>query len=126
MQPNWVRFARTSQHNSYWDDTPNVMDTLDAAEPGYSSNPSLLPRENASRHQQATDKFTAGLWPELKDREFHVLKLIGRALEDACRNGDVLSKISAYEARLLRQLDHLIIQLGRWRPGAEKVQATNS
>jgi len=46
-----------------------------------------------------------------------VIKIIGRAVEDACSDANVLTKISGYEARLLRQLDSLIAQLERWSEG---------
>jgi hypothetical protein len=106
-----------SQHKRYWEDCPAPLDVLDGEPFGFRGKPSLLPDDEASQHQKATDAFTSSLWPAVKDTEFHVMKIVGRAVEDACNDANVLTKLAGYEARLLRQLDSLVAQLERWGEG---------
>src|SRR5262249_34059516 len=106
-------FLAWSHHKRYWEDSSAALDVLNTEEFGFKSKPALLPPNDASQHQRATDEFTSTFWPGVDDRELHLLKIIGRAVEDACCDANVLTKLSAYEARLLRQLDNLTAQLER-------------
>ena len=98
-------FFAWSQHKRCWRDTPPSFDIGFDDEARRQSDPALLPRPQASERQQTADQYTAKTWFQLKS------KLMGRTVEDACGDANVLTKLSSYETRLLNQLERLWRQL---------------
>ena len=71
---------------------------------------------------KAGDHYTAQIWPGRKADECRTLKLIGRTVEDAFSDHNTLSKLSSYEARLLRQAERLLAQLDKRRENRTEIQ----
>ena len=81
-----------------------------------------------------TDEYTAQAWPGRDADECWTLKLIGRTIKDALWH-DSITKLSDYEAKLLRQAKALLAQLrdlsanrdrGHDKPGGDHQRAANS
>ena len=65
--------------------------------------------------QAEDDAHTAQSWPGREPAECQTLRLLGRTIEDALSDQTVLTKLSGYEARLMRQAERLMAQLRRSR-----------
>jgi hypothetical protein len=94
------------QHEGWWHDAN--ASALDEDE----LRPTLAVSGEASEREEEADEHTLETWPGLKAKECRTLKLIGRTVKDA---RGVLVKLSAYEARLLRQAERLLAQLRQLR-----------